>query len=258
VKGIRITVLGAAGGQAPGADTTAFLLGDQVLLDAGAIGLYLTPPAQFAIRHVLLTHTHLDHLHALPFLLDTRIGDGAGPVTLHGTPELLEALRRHVFNGLMWPDFTRLPSPEAPVARLEPLTPGRPFPVADWTVTAVPVRHTVPAVGYLLESAQGAVVFSGDTGPTEELWARAAGLRDLRAVFLETSFPAERAPLAALTRHLTTADVAAELAKAGVGADVPVFLYHLKPGFREAIGREAAAIGPWRVRPVEQGEVITI
>ncbi len=258
MRGVRITVLGAAGGQAPGMDTTAFLVGDRLLLDAGAVGLHLAPAAQLAIRHVFLTHTHLDHLHALPFLLDTCLSAGAGPVTLHGTGELLAALERHFFNGLMWPDLTRLPAPSAPVALLAPLTPGQAVAAEDWRVTGVPVRHTVPALGYLWEGPEGAVAFSGDTAPTEALWERVSRTRDLRAVFLECSFSAEGRELAERTGHLSTADLAGELAKAGVSPEVPVYLYHLKPEHREAVIREAVALRPWRVRAVEQGEVIEI
>lgn len=258
MRGIRITVLGAAGGQAPGMDTTAFLVGDRLLLDAGAVGLYLAPAAQLAIRHVFLTHPHLDHLHALPFLLDTCLSAGVGPVTLYGTGEILAALERHVFNGLMWPDLTRLPTGSAPVARLAPLTPGEAVEADGWRVTGVPVRHTVPALGYLLEGPEGAVAFSGDTAPTEVLWDRVSRARDLRAVFLECSFSAEGREQAERTRHLSTADLGGELDKAGVPPDVPVYLYHLKPEHREAVVREAAALRPWRVRAVEQGETITL
>jgi len=255
---MEITVLGAAGGQTPGADTTGFLLNSQVLLDAGSIALRLAPTAQRDIRHVLLTHTHLDHLHALPFLLDNLVGRIHESVTVYAPSGILEAVHRHVFNGLMWPDFTRLPSPEAPVLRLQAIEPGRSFRVGEWRVLAVDVRHTVPTVGYLVTGAGGTVAFSGDTGPTDELWRRVGAATDLRAVFVETSFPASQQALARVTGHLATSDLEQELAKAKLPSEVPVFLYHLKPEYFAEITAEAKAVQPWRARPVQQGEVIRL
>jgi ribonuclease BN (tRNA processing enzyme) len=255
---MEIKVLGSAGGQAPGLDTTAFRLGSDLLLDAGAAGLYLPLAEQRALRHVLLTHTHLDHLHALPFLLDNLVGRIPDAVTVYATGGILDALHRHVFNGLMWPDFTVLPTSQAPVIKLHPIVPGLPFAAGAYQVEAVPVEHSVPALGYLITGADGTVVFTGDTGPTTTLWESAARAGRLRAVFIETSFPASHQEFAGRTRHLTTADVPRELAKAGLDPGVPVFLYHLKPEFTAQIEQEAAAIKPWRVRPVKQGEVIKI
>jgi len=234
-----IRVLGAGGGQSPGQDLTGFLLGREVLLDAGTIGLQLTLDEQRQIRHVLLTHGHLDHHHALPFLLDNLIGRVPGSVNIYCLPEVMESLRRHIFNGAIWPDFTRLPTPEAPIANLRPITPGQPFSAGDFTVEAVRVEHSVPAVAYILRNAAGSVVFSGDTGPTEALWQRLRHFSDLRAIFLETSFPAAQSELSALTRHLNTEDVRREVAKIGLSRPVPLYLYHLKPEYAGDIAREA-------------------
>ncbi len=150
---MEIKVLGSAGGQAPGQNLTGFRIGADLLLDAGTSGMQLSLPEQRAIRHVLLTHTHLDHLNALPFLLDNLIGRVAEGLAIYSTPPVLEALRRDIFNGTIWPDFTRLPNPEAPVARLQPIETGRPFTAGSCTVEAVAVDHTVPAVAYLVACA---------------------------------------------------------------------------------------------------------
>jgi len=200
----------------------------------------------------------LDHLHALPLLLDNLVGRIPESLTVYGTVETLDALRRHVFNGVLWPDFTVIPTPAAPIVRLQPVEPGRPFSVGTLTAEAVAVEHSVPAVGYVIHDGEGTVVFSGDTGPTTALWERVRGVRDLKAVFLEASFSASWQEFAGRTRHLSTVDVPRELNKADVGPDVPVFLYHFKPDFLAEITREAGAITPWRVRPVQSGEVIGV
>jgi ribonuclease BN (tRNA processing enzyme) len=59
----------------------------------------------------------------------------------------------------------------------------------DLTVIPVPVHHTVPTVGFIVHDEAGALVFSGDTGPTEELWEVARGIGNVRAIIVEASFP---------------------------------------------------------------------
>lgn len=255
---MEIKVLGSAGGQAPGQNLTGFRIGADLLLDAGTSGMQLTLPEQRAIRHVLLTHTHLDHLNALPFLLDNLIGRVPEGLSIYGPASVLEALRRDIFNGTIWPDFTRLPVPEAPVARLQAIEPGRPFQAGEYRAEAVAVDHTVPAVAYLVSNARGTVLFTGDTGPTRAVWERTRQVADLKAVFIEASFPSSRQEIASRTGHLTPSDVRAELAKLGDDRRVPVYLYHLKPEFAAEIAAEAPGLAPWQVRVPQSGETLEI
>lgn len=253
---MRIRVLGAHGGASPRHRQTSFLLNDDVCLDAGAVAEALSLAEQARVRAVLLTHAHLDHVASLPFLLDNVFGRREGPVEVAAPAEVIASLRRHLFNDELWPDFSRLPGSDGPAVAFRTLAWETPERVAGLTVTAVPVTHVVPACGYLVSDGSGTVVFSGDTGPTEALWGAARRAADVRAVFVECSFPDERREIAALSRHLTPETVKGELAKMPPG--VPVFLYHMKPPGLEAIAADVAALGEARLRLLSDGDEIAL
>jgi ribonuclease BN (tRNA processing enzyme) len=247
LKGGRldIRVLGPFGGSAPGCRLTTFLVGADTALDAGALTESLPLAAQRGVHRVVLTHAHFDHLASLPFLAANRLGTPGPPLEILAPEPVLDALRRHVFNDVTWPDFTRLPSAGRPTIRYRELAEGKPARVGSLTVTPWAVRHVVPAYGYVVARGGRAVVFSGDTAPTERIWAAARRTRGLAAVFLECSFENEEARLAADSLHLTPALVAEELPK--LPPRIPVYLYHLKPFSLARIRREIAALGDRRL-----------
>ncbi|MDI7268467.1 MAG: 3',5'-cyclic-nucleotide phosphodiesterase [Myxococcota bacterium] len=230
---MEIRVLGASGGEAPGEPMACFLLGGAVAFEGGSLARSLSIRGQVALRGIILSHAHWDHVRDLPMLADTRAQRGAPPLPVHATAPTIAALRAHVFNGAIWPDFTRIPSRSRPAVRFVEMKPGRAFRLAGMTFRAIPVDHTVPTVGIVASDASGAVVFSGDTGPTDQLWAEAVRLGGrLRAVFVECSFPRRMEKLARISRHLSPDSLAAEVRKLGRAAGrVPVYLYHVKPGY---------------------------
>lgn len=252
---MQITVLGAAGGQAPGQSLTGFLIDDALLLDAGTIGAQLDLASQRKIKHVLITHAHLDHVNALPFLLDNLIGRVPGPVIAYGLPEVLQALTENIFNNKIWPDFLALPTPEEPILKLQPITPGQAFSINGYSITPVRVNHSFAAAAYLISNHSGTVIFTGDTGPVDELWQAVGGLKKIHALFMECSFPQGQQAMAKMTKHLSTADIADEVAKTGRGEDMPVYLYHCKPEYCEEIASQAQGLNPLQVRMVSSGEV---
>jgi ribonuclease BN (tRNA processing enzyme) len=253
---VRIRVLGAHGGASPRHRQTSFLLNEAVCLDAGAVAEALSLAEQARVRAVLLTHAHLDHVASLPFLLDNVFGQRESPIEVAAPAEVIASLRRHLFNDELWPDFSNLSGSRVPGLVFRVLPWEELAAVAGLSVRPVPVSHVVPACGYLVSDGGGTVIFSGDTGPTERLWAAARAAADVRAVFVECSFPDERRETAALSRHLTPETVRGELAKMPPG--VPVFLYHMKPSGLEAIAADVAALGEARLRLLSDGDEITL
>jgi ribonuclease BN (tRNA processing enzyme) len=160
---MRLQVLGCSGGIAARHWTTALLLDDDVLIDAGTGVNELSLEAMARLQHVVLTHSHLDHIACLPLLIDSVFDRLAQPLTVHGLPETLRALRQHIFNDVIWPDFSRLPDPARPVLRYAELQPGTPLELGERTLTPIRVNHSVPAVGYRIDGPSGSLVFSGDT-----------------------------------------------------------------------------------------------
>ena len=237
---MNLRVLGCGGGEQSGKRLTSFLLNDHVLLDAGAATGALSLEEQARIRAVLLSHSHLDHVVGLAFLGDNlAVNSLEAPISVFSIPEVLNILREHFFNDLLWPDFTRLPSRDQPVFKLTPLQQGVETRLEGLAVTAISVHHTLPAVGYLIRDQKSAILYSGDTGPTEKLWAVARDCRDLKAVIVETSFPDRLEKLARQSGHLTPGMLKTEISK--LSREVPVLITHLKPPFLAEIKKEIAA-----------------
>ena len=236
---MSLRVLGCSGAIAAGSHTTAFLLDGDTLIDAGTgVGL-LTLDALTAIDRVLLSHSHLDHVLGIPLLADAvmrrRRAAGRGPLQVFALPETLEALRRHLFNGVIWPDFTQLPSPQAPAITLHPFAVGEQLRFGERLIEVLPARHTVPACGFAVRHLASARwwAYSGDTGPNPALWTRLNQL-SLSALVIETAFSDEEAELAGLAQHHCPRTLLAEL-RQFEQRDCPVWLTHLKPGELEAV-----------------------
>lgn len=256
---MKIRVLGCSGSIAAGCRTTAFLLDDDVLLDAGTGVGDLTLSALARIDHVLLSHSHLDHIASVPLLADAvmRLRNGRGPILLHGLPATLAALRAHIFNGTIWPDFTALPTPESPILRLQPFEIGSVVDLgAGRQVEVLPAEHTVPAVGFAVLGPSGAWVFSGDTGRNPALWRRLHELPTDKLV-IETAFRNEERALARISQHLCPKDLAHELSH--LQARPEIYITHAKPGELDVVMAEIAALDlPHRVRALEAGQVFEL
>ena len=143
----HIRVLGCSGSIAAGSRTTSFLLGDNVLIDAGTGVGDLTLDELARIDHILVSHSHLDHVLAIGLLADSvaRRRVNAPPIRVHALPATLEAVHKHIFNGVIWPDFTRLPSAEHPLLAFEPFAVGQVLSLGEHRIEVLPATHTVPA-----------------------------------------------------------------------------------------------------------------
>ena len=147
-----VQVLGCSGSIAAGSRTTSFLLDGDVLVDAGTGVGDLSLEALARIDHILISHSHLDHVLSIGLLADSVMRERSvperGPIRVHALPETLAALRAHIFNGVIWPDFTRLPSAEHPMLSLVPIAVGEVLEIAGKRIEVLPAEHTVPAVGF--------------------------------------------------------------------------------------------------------------
>lgn len=250
-------VLGCSGAIAAGCKTTAFLLDDDILIDAGTGVGDMPLEALARIEHILVSHSHLDHILSIALLADSvmraRRAAGRGPIQVHALPETLTALRDHIFNGVIWPDFTRLPSAEAPVLKLVPFKTGDILKLGSKRVEVITASHTVPAVGFAVDGGEaGHWVYTGDTGPNPALWMR---LRNMKVAHLviETAFSDEERQLAYISRHLCPAALGHELAQ--LPGSVEVHITHIKPGEMEAVMSEISRLATaHRVRALSAGQ----
>lgn len=259
---MNIRVLGCSGSIAAGSRTTAFLLDDDVLIDAGSGVGDLTLDEMARVDHILVTHSHLDHVMSIGLLADSvlrrRRAAGRPPIQVHALGATIEALKAHVFNNVIWPDFTRLPSVEQPVLQFHRFDVGDVLDLGGRRVEVLSALHTVPAVGFAVRPEHGgAWVFTGDTAPNPALWARLSQMK-VATLVIETAFGDDERPLAELSRHLSPSLLARELAHLD-DPEVQVLITHIKPGEVEAVMKEiAAAGGRQRVRALQTGERLSV
>jgi ribonuclease BN (tRNA processing enzyme) len=252
---MRLRVLGCSGGiGGRHLRTTSFLVDNDVLIDAGSGVGDLSLAELTRIDHIFVTHSHLDHVTSIPFLVDTVGGMRDRPITIHAIAPTIEILRNHLFNWAIWPDFTEIPTAEAPFLRYEAIEVGQAVTLGGRAFTAIPAIHAVPAVGYHLDSGKGSLVFTGDTGPNDELWRSVNKIANLKVLIIETAFSNKERYLAEISRHLCPSMLAEELAKFEGRADV--WITHLKPGEIELIMEEIeASAGAFRPRMLQNEQV---
>ena len=237
-----LRVIGCHGGETPRHRTSAFLLDDDLAIDAGSLTSGLELKAQCKLEACLVSHAHLDHIRDLATIADNRCQNGCAPLVIAATKGTIRVLKKHFFNGLLWPDFSVIPTKAHPTIEYLELHAEKPQTVAGRKVRAVMVDHTIEACGFIVEGKQGAIAYSGDTGPTKRIWELLNELPDLKAMLMEVSFPNKEQKVATISGHHTPRTLAAEMKKYRAPKDLPTLLYHIKPSYQAEVERECAAI----------------
>jgi ribonuclease BN (tRNA processing enzyme) len=235
---MKLRVLGCSGGIGGELRTTSFLLDHDTLIDAGTgVGdLSINEMAQ--IDHIFVTHSHMDHVNSIPFIVDTVGWMRDKPLTVHATQETLAILKEHLFNWKLWPDFSQIPDAANPVMRFESVALGVPVNLNGRAVTPLPANHVVPAVGYQLDSGKASLVFTGDTTSNDPFWPIVNEIGNLKYLIIETALSDRERELARMSRHLCPSLLAEELAKLRLSPEI--YITHLKPRESELIMQQIA------------------
>jgi len=255
---MRIRILGCSGGIGAGSRTSAMLIDDDVLIDAGTGIGDLALKDLDTIRHVFLTHAHLDHIAGLPMLVDRLFDENfTEPLTVHAREETLRALQDHLFNGVIWPDFAKLPSAENPMLRYKVCSPGDTITIKHRDFYAVDVMNTVPTLGYTIQNSGGAFAVSGDTKTNETLWPVLNACDDLKVLVIEVSFPDEMERLATESGHYCPRTLTRDLERLKHSPEIG--LTGMKPGEEELSLEQVINAAPGKnSRMLSRGTVITI
>jgi cAMP phosphodiesterase len=231
-----------------------FLVNDVLMLDAGTITAALNIGAQSKITDILISHTHLDHIKSLLFLADNIVGRVKKPILIRSVPKVLAAIRKHLMNNIIWPDFTKIPTRKNPVLTYAPMPMGKTVSIAGLKVRAIPMNHPVPAVGFLVGDGKSSFLYSADTGPNEVLWKEASRVKNLSAIIVDTSFPNSLDGVAGVSGHFTPAQLHADLAKAKVANNISIYIYHIKPVHHKKVISELAGLGRKNVKILQEGK----
>lgn len=239
MKKSTLHILGCSGGSGDNLLTTSFLLGDTILIDCGTGLGTLSAEAMLKIDHVLLTHSHQDHIALLPLFLERIYLARTQPVTLYARAETLAALKQHVFNWQIYPDFSELPlfeQQENPLVRFQELAEHEAIEIDGWHITGVPMDHTVPGLSYILTRGGIRTAFSGDTRSLRHL--AEAGPLDI--LICELSYPDPLQELAHISGHMTPSMLKRDLA---LFAPPPeLWISHLKPQYAHELRKVIAPL----------------
>ena len=257
---MQVRVLGCSGAIAKGCRTTSFLIDDDLLVDAGTGVGDLTLDEMAAIDDVVLTHSHLDHVAALPLMIDAVASRRSQPLRVHALRATIEALRAHMFNNVIWPDFANIPSTESPFVTFHDLTVGQTLALGTRRpkhIEVLPAVHTVPACGYAVRCVEGSKhwVFSGDTERNAPFWQRVNEL-DVAMLVIETAFSNREQALAQRSLHLSPATLSGELAQIARGKSYPIYITHTKPAETEEIMSQIDAFADgWEMHGLERRDI---
>lgn len=225
---------------------TTFLINETLAIDAGCLGLLSPIECQRRVKHVLLSHSHLDHIATLPSFLDTVFQPGGECPTVYASGAVWNTLKTDVLNERLWPDLFRLASNESRFLHEQVLKSEVSIEIDGIVITPVEVDHVVPTLGFLIEDADSAVLISSDTGPTQKLWDfvnRPGFRKKLKAVFLECSFPDSYDWLATESGHLNPQLFAKELKKITAGGPFRTIATHLKASLYQKTASELESLG---------------
>ena len=255
---MRIRILGCSGGIGAGSRTSALLIDNDVLIDAGTGIGDLELDDLDSIRHVFLTHAHLDHVAGLPMLADRVFDENfVEPLTVYAREETLRAVKDHLFNGIIWPDFTLLPSPERPMLRFRVCSPGDTVTINHRNFYAVDVMHTVPTLGYTVQNSGGVFAVSGDTKTNETLWPVLNACDDLKVLVIEVSFPDEMENLATESGHYCPRTLTRDLERLRHAPEI--WLTGMKPGEEGRILEQVVAAAPDKnIKMLSRGTVLSV
>jgi cAMP phosphodiesterase len=255
---MKIRVIGCSGAELPGHKTPSFLLNEELIFDAGSFTGVLDEKAQMKIKHIFITHAHLDHIASIPFLADNIIvSEKQNKVSLYSIPPVLRMIKQHLFNSAMWPDFTILPKPDDAILNLVKLSVGKSIRVNSYTITPYEVNHTVSAVGYLVQDEKSRRFFyTGDTGPSARTWEK-LGNKKLNCLIIDVSFPNALSRMALRSGHLTPELLVKELAKMQQKPE-QICITHLKPQYFKLIKDELKELGIRNLRILKDGDTIRI
>ncbi len=226
---MKLRVLGCSGGISKGLRTSSYMIDNDILLDAGTGVGDLSLQEMHQLKHIFISHSHMDHVLSIPLLVDTLFADlQQQPLLVYARAETIKILKQHIFNWQLWPDFSELPSKKSPALKLIEMNPGDVITLGERSIEMVNVNHTVPASAFIVESAGKVLAYSGDTTTNDSLWKRLNEYKKLDFMIVEAAFAEEEIELAKLARHYCPSLLAQDLKK--LKHKVKIGISHLKPG----------------------------
>jgi HD-GYP domain-containing protein (c-di-GMP phosphodiesterase class II) len=230
-----IKILGASGSKAKNLNTTSFQIYKDIVIDAGNILNALGDEARH-INHIFLTHSHADHITDLPFIIETFFDKRETPLTIYALEETLDVLKKHSFNDVIWPDFTKIKllNKNEFSLILKPIKYNEIIKIHNYSIKAIKANHIVGSCGFVIIKNHQGFIISGDTYINPDIWEEINSNDDIKSLIIECSYPDKLQELAQITKHLTPELIAKGL-ETIKRKNLSVFYYHLKPSYKKEL-----------------------
>jgi len=255
---MRIEILGCYGNVTVNHRATSFLVNDSLLIDAGTTTEVLDDSRLNKIKNVVISHTHIDHIKGIfPFADELAMLNIEG-LRLLSVKNILDIISKNLFNNLIWPDFTIIPSVNNAIINMQEIALEQET-LLDDSISIKPVlmTHTVYTVGYVIKEGEKGFMFTADTGPTKRFWEVAREEKGIAFIIADVSFPNRLEHMAKISGHMTLSILIEHLDRFGLG-NMPVYINHIKPIFLNEILDELKLSGRSNIKSLEQGTTIKL
>ncbi len=235
----NIKILGAYGTRAKNFGTSSILLNKHNTLDAGNL-LDALGSESININTIWLTHSHLDHIVDIAYILDNYFTQRKETLVIYGLPETIKAIQENFLNDTIWPDFSsiRLYGTDKMAVEYREIEIGKKYKISE-TETLEPFEtdHTVACCGYIYTKNSASIMICADTYSLDNVFEILNERKDIKSLIVECSFSNSMLKLAKESKHLTPNLLFSQLDKLKRD-DVSLYVNHIKPTYMEKITKE--------------------
>ncbi len=237
--GRSIKILGAYGTKARGYGTSSFYLNERNVIDAGNL-LESLEEKSVNIHKIWITHSHLDHICDIAYIIDNYYDVLQKPIVLCGLRETVQAIQKHFLNDVIWPDFSKIKLKDKSQFCIEYMEVDldKEYMLSNTeSIRAFKTDHTVSSCGYIYKQENSSVLITADTYEIDNIVSIINEDEDIKSLVIECSFPSSMESLAKESKHLT-AKLLSERLEGLKRADIQLYINHIKPLYLEEISKE--------------------
>ncbi|RXK00515.1 3',5'-cyclic-nucleotide phosphodiesterase [Arcobacter sp. CECT 8986] len=238
----KIKILGAYGGKGIDANNTSIQIDRCSVIDAGNIIKAIGDDAKY-IDNIFLTHSHLDHIVDIPFLIESFYEIRNKPIKIYALKETIDHLNRYIFNWNIWPDFTDIDliNQKHSIEFVE-IQVNKVLQFKNFSIKPIKTNHTISSCGYVITKEENSIFFTADTFICDEIWEELNQNLSIKQLIVDVSFPSRLEVAAQTSKHLTLKLLKEELKKLKRD-DIKIYINHLKPTYIEEITEELKVLG---------------
>lgn len=233
---------------------SCFVFDDCVAVDAGSLAMAASVVQRNQIRDVVLTHAHLDHIAGLPLFIDDLFATLDAPIHIHATAEVVEILKRDIFNWTIYPSFSELENSNGSVMDYQTFEAEKEFSIKHLRFKSLPVNHKVPTVGFIISDEKTTIAFSSDTSEMDDFWKNVNAEKKLSALLIECAFPNDLEAIAESSHHLTPYRLQKELEKFNQ-EECAIYVINIKPMYRDEVIEQISQLEIENLQILEVGRV---